>query len=34
MNSLADTQPIQSKTILPVIRFSKQQAISYGLSAV
>ncbi|MCY6412123.1 ABC transporter permease [Acinetobacter sp. VNH17] len=34
MNSLADTQPIQSKAIRPVFKFSRQQTISYGLSAV
>ncbi|MEG2724091.1 MAG: ABC transporter permease, partial [Acinetobacter sp.] len=34
MNSLADTQPIHSQAIRPVIWFSKQQVISYGLSAV
>ncbi|MFN4318687.1 ABC transporter permease [Acinetobacter parvus] len=34
MNSLVDTQPIQSKAIRPVFKFSKQRTISYGLSAV
>lgn len=34
MNSLADTQPIQSKAIRPVLIFSKSRVISYMLSAV
>lgn len=34
MNSLADTQPIQSKAIRPVLIFSKSHVISYMLSAV
>lgn len=34
MNSLADTQPIQSKAIRPVLIFSKSRVISYILSAV
>lgn len=34
MNSLADTQPIQSKAIRPVLIFSKSRIISYSLSAV
>ncbi|WP_038345281.1 ABC transporter permease [Acinetobacter sp. A47] len=34
MNSLADTQPIQSKAIRPVLIFSKNRVISYSLGAV
>ncbi len=34
MNSLADTQPIQSKAIRPVLKFSKSRIISYSLGAV
>ncbi|WP_336041549.1 ABC transporter permease [Acinetobacter dispersus] len=34
MNSLADTQPIQSKAIRSVLIFSKSRVISYSLSAV
>jgi len=34
MNSLADTQPIQSKATRPVLIFSKSRVISYILSAV
>ena len=34
MTSLADTQPIESQATRPVFKFSRQQTISYGLSAV